>query len=108
LYDQSKIKRISIVLSSFFNQTKKPEVAAEELIRFAKKHHSDVKLAFVWNHAKVMGIKSGSNYYIIEGSGNLSDNARIEQYLIENCKETYDFHNEWISEICTKYGIEGY
>lgn len=38
-------------------------------------------------------------YFVIEGSGNLSDNARIEQYLFEQCKETYDFHVSWMQDL---------
>lgn len=39
------------------------------------------------------------NYYVIEGSGNLSFNSRIEQFIIDNDKKIYDFTISWISHI---------
>jgi len=33
-------------------------------------------------------------------SGNMSDNARIEQYLFENNKEVFEFHKNWMTELC--------
>jgi len=48
-------------------------------------------IIFAWNHAKIALIKCQDNYYVVEGSGNYSDNAEIEQYIFENSKESYDF-----------------
>jgi len=52
-----------------------------------------------FNHTKIIMAKSKNVHYIVEGSGNLSANARIEQYLFENSTETYNFHKEWIDDI---------
>ena len=52
-----------------------------------------------FNHTKIIMAKSGDKHFIVEGSGNLSANARIEQYLFENSKETYLFHKSWIDDI---------
>jgi len=51
------------------------------------------------NHTKIFLIKTKDNYYTIEGSGNLSINARIEQYIIDNNKQIYSFHKNWIDKI---------
>ena len=57
----------------------------------------NVKIVFANNHAKVFLAKTKCNKHIVfEGSGNLADNGRIEQYLLENNKTTFDFHKEWI------------
>jgi hypothetical protein len=57
----------------------------------------DVQISFAVNHAKVFIAKTKDNRHIVfEGSGNLSDNARIEQYLIEDNEVTYNFHKQWI------------
>jgi len=42
------------------------------------------------NHAKILLIKKGDNYFVIEGSGNASINARIEFYNIMNNKDLYE------------------
>jgi hypothetical protein len=92
----------SILLSSFFRENKKYERWAEELIMYASKKNN-VNVAFAVNHAKVFLAKTKDNRHIVfEGSGNLSDNARIEQYLIEDNETTYYFHREWIINTLNK------
>jgi len=57
------------------------------------------KLILENNHTKIILAKTKENYYIIEGSGNLSINARIEQYTFDNNKQIYDFHKNWIDKL---------
>lgn len=57
-------------------------------------------LIYAYSHCKIITCRtSDENYFTIEGSGNFSSNARIEQYSFENEKSTFDFHKKWISEI---------
>ena len=35
----------------------------------------------------------------ITGSGNLTLNARVENYVIENCKDSFDFYNNFFDEL---------
>lgn len=94
-----KIKSATFVISNFFNQTKKPEKWAKLLCEFAKKNEN-VKHIYTHNHAKVVAMRTDkSNYYVFEGSGNMSDNARIEQYIYDNNEGVYNFHKEWMSNI---------
>lgn len=52
------------------------------------------------NHTKIILIKTNKgNHYIIEGSGNLSINARIEQYSFDNNQELFNFHKKWIKAL---------
>ena len=99
LYESMNIKQITIILSSFFIQTKKPEQSAQMLIEFAK-DKENIKIVFCWNHTKIMGVKTNDDkYYIVEGSGNMTDNAKIEQYLFEQSKEMFYFHKSWMEEL---------
>lgn len=99
LYESMNIKQITIILSSFFIQTKKPERSAQMLIEFAK-DKENIKIVFCWNHTKIMGVKTNDDkYYIVEGSGNMTDNAKIEQYLFEQSKEMFYFHKSWMEEL---------
>ena len=41
----------------------------------------------------------GGGYYVCETSANFANNSRIEQYMLENCQRTYEFHKSWIDEI---------
>jgi hypothetical protein len=98
LIDKNHMK-CSIVLSSFFRENKKYENWCHDLISYSQKN-KNTKVGFAWNHAKVFLAKTTSGKYIVfEGSGNLSDNARIEQYIIEDNEKTYNFHKKWITEI---------
>lgn len=94
-----KIKNATFIISSFFNQTKKPEQWAIKLRSYCEKNKK-CKHIYTHNHSKILAIKTNSdNYYIFEGSGNMSDNARIEQYIYENNKLIFDFHKEWMNKI---------
>ena len=75
-----------------------------------KKHmllaKDDVKIKFNWNHTKIALVKTKKNYYVLEGSGNLTDNAQIEQYLFENNKQIFVFHKTWMDEAFIKNGYK--
>ena len=60
--------------------------------------NGDVIIKLNWNHSKITLVKTKMNHYVLEGSGNLSDNAQIEQYLFENNKEIYLFHKNWMDK----------
>jgi len=94
-----KIKKATFVISNFFNQTKKPEKWAMMLREFCA-NNVNCEHVYTHTHAKVLAIRTKTkNYYIFEGSGNMSDNARIEQYIYENNQEVYEFHKGWMSEL---------
>jgi len=96
---ESESIKCNIVLSSFFRENKRYEKWANDIIEFSNKNKK-TKVLFAWNHAKVFLANTKCGKYIVfEGSGNLSDNARIEQYIIENNQETYNFHKKWIHDI---------
>lgn len=87
------------ILSSFFRENKKYERWCQELISYANQSNQ-VEVAFAWSHTKIFLAKTENGKHIVfEGSGNLSDNARIEQYIIEDNKDTYKFHQQWINDI---------
>ncbi len=90
-----KIKA-TFLISVFFANNKKYEKWSDELVNLAKKNKT-VHVGFGNIHAKVFLAKTTCNKYIVfEGSGNLSHNEAIEQYIYENNKEVYNFHKNWI------------
>ena len=98
LIESEKIKKATFIISNFFNQTKKPEKWAIALKDFCDKNNRCSHI-YTHNHSKVLAVKTKSGYYVFEGSGNMSDNARIEQYVYEESKETYEFHKKWMNEL---------
>jgi len=99
LVESGRIQRAVFVISSFFNQTKKPEKWALRLKSFADA--SPVcSHVYTHNHAKVVAIRTtDDDCFVFEGSGNMSDNARIEQYIYERCRATFEFHKSWMEEL---------
>jgi len=96
-----KIKRATFVISNFFNQTKKPEKWAIKLKRFCD-DSPYCEHIYTHNHSKVLAVETVSGgFFVFEGSGNMSDNARIEQYVYENNKEVYEFHKDWMRRLIT-------
>ena len=94
--NKRRIKKATFIISNFFNQTKKPEQWAIKLKNFcdSNKYCSHV---YVHNHSKVLAIRTNTNnHYIFEGSGNMSDNARIEQYIYEESESVFNFHKNWM------------
>jgi len=88
-----KIKNAEILISNIRNYGHRDkERAVKEL--FVNNPHC--KLFFCSSHAKVIALQAGSNYYVVEGSGNLTYNSRIEQYVIDNDKELFDFTRDWM------------
>jgi len=100
--ESGEIKKATFVISNFFNQTKKPEKWAIKLKNYCTGNEK-TKHIYTHNHAKVLAIRTDKDdYYIFEGSGNMSDNARIEQYIFENNKEVFEFHKKWMSDLIDK------
>ena len=58
--------------------------------------YPNVKIRYAWNHSKITLMRCGDNHYVLEGSGNFSENARHEQYLLLNSREIYEFRKQWI------------
>ena len=98
LINAGKIKKANFLLSNFFRENHKYEKWAETLYQFGQEN-KNTTIKFSQTHAKVTLAKCGDNYYIFEGSGNMSDNARVEQYIYENNIKVYNFHYAWINEI---------
>jgi len=56
----------------------------------------NVTMKFTENHSKCILIKTKDNYYSFIGSMNLSNNPRLENIIINNNKEIYEFYEKVI------------
>ncbi len=96
LIEKKKIRKLTIIISNI----KRAEKISETLKNLIIKHGKGlVSAKLAWIHTKIICFRIKGEYYTIEGSGNLTNNGRIEQYLFEKSKETYNFHSEWISNV---------
>ncbi len=94
LQKKNKIGKITFLINDGF-----PKLVpdAYNTIKQLESEKWEVKLEN--NHTKIIGMKCNEDFLIVEGSGNLSINARIEQYVFDNNEEIYNFHKKWINEI---------
>ena len=103
-------KKVSIELNELQNEGKIGNIIflindgipklKPEIYRSIKRHESNkwrIKLGHT--HTKIILMQTDNNYYIVEGSGNLSVNAYIEQYVFDNNEMIYNFHKSWIENI---------
>jgi hypothetical protein len=89
--------KCEILISNLRNQAyrKKEEMTKQMFIE-----NPNIKLFFCSSHAKVISIKTKKgNFYTIQGSGNLSFNSRVEQYVIDNHEGVFQFTKRWFNEI---------
>lgn len=102
LIKRGRIKNANFILSNFFLTTVKSEKWIHKLKEFCDDNNA--KAAFVHNHTKIAIAKtSKGKCFVFEGSGNMSDNARIEQYIFEQNEIVYNFHKQWMDEVIRKY-----
>lgn len=97
IVNNNRIPEITFLIANLIKHDK-PQYRA----RFIELSENNTNFTYIeaYNHTKIIAVKTkDDNYYVVEGSGNLSANARIEQYMFENCKESFDFHKSWITDI---------
>src|SRR5690606_5621600 len=58
----------------------------------------NIKVLYAWVHAKVCIMRTEHNNFIVEGSGNWSENAQLEQYLFTNSLDAYEFRKKLFTE----------
>jgi hypothetical protein len=91
MHDRGMIEQITLMISD--SMIKRNPLTIENLMAMATSR-PNLKVVYAWSHAKVCLMKTHDNYYIIEGSGNWSENAQYEQYILANSKGVYDFRME--------------
>lgn len=94
-----EIKQATILMPNLRNKAHR---AKEEATKQYFIMNPNIELIFANSHSKIMSFKTkAGNHYTVEGSGNLSYNSRIEQYIIDNDEGLFDFTKNWIQEIKT-------
>lgn len=97
LIEKGRIKKAKILMSNLRNKAHRKK---EQLTRDIFVEHPNIELFFASSHSKIMAMKTeNGNHYVIEGSGNLSFNSRIEQYIFDNDKGLFEFTSKWTEKI---------
>lgn len=95
-FDTRKVKEFKFLINDGLlktNSTKSIWGAINDL--FPKR---GIEYRAVNAHAKIFCCRIGERYITVSGSGNWSENPRIENYFIIGGKQTFDFNKKWIVE----------
>jgi hypothetical protein len=55
------------------------------------KSFENFQVEYAWTHKKVIAARVGDAHFVVEGSGNFSENSAEEQYIFMRSKRIYEF-----------------
>lgn len=103
LHDEGMIEQVTLLISE--SMIKRNPTTIDNLQAMISTR-ANIKVLYAWSHSKINLIQTHDAYFVLEGSGNWSDNAHFEQYILANCKETFDFRKQLFdNEHLKKYPI---
>ena len=91
LHDAGKVDKITLMIS---DSMRKRNPVTIDLLTALARERPNIEVRYAWVHAKMTLVKCLGGHYVIEGSGNWSDNAHYEQYVFGNSKGLYEFRRE--------------
>ena len=95
LLDSGLVKNFVLVL----NCNMKFKMKGQDVyILEEEKKRDNFTLIKKYSHAKVTLIDQPSRKLVISGSGNYSENPKIEQYTICDDEELFKFHKSWMED----------
>lgn len=94
-FDKGEIRQVNITISDSIRH-RMPKVN-DQLELYSQSRNFNIRYA--WNHSKITLIKTKGNHFVVEGSGNFSENAMHEQYIWLNDQEVYNFRKECITTV---------
>jgi len=98
--DSGKLKKLVFVISNRMSQLGKGHAPNFNRMKQKFSELDNVHFRVINSHAKTYCMTNGKDYITVDGSGNWSENPRIENYTITNSKEKYLFRLEWMMEMC--------
>jgi len=93
LLDEGSIRHMHLTLSDV---AKSRFPLVYDLVNGEASRRDNLEVLYLWNHSKVTLMRCGSDHFIVEGSGNFSENSRHEQYVFLNNPQIYEFRSAWI------------
>lgn len=101
LFDADYIQKLNIIVSDYFFSHEKNKLIKYTYEQF---ENNNFQLATAGTHCKICQFKTeGNKHIVIHGSVNLRSSGNIEQFVIEDNKELYDFNQEYQNRIIEKY-----
>lgn len=94
LMHSGELHTVNILISDSI-KFRVPKVA-DQLQHLQEVYAGRLTVNFAWNHSKITLIKTAKDYFVAEGSGNWSENAANEQYILLNNEQVYNFRKSCI------------
>ena len=91
LQQDGKVGEVTLLISD--SMIKRNPQTIDNLEAVAKSN-GNFKIKYYWNHSKVTLIKTKDHFFVLEGSGNFSENAHLEQYTFCNDADVYQFRKQ--------------
>lgn len=101
LINADYIQKLNLIVSDYFFSHEK-----NKLIKYTYENLDiiDFQLASAGTHCKTYQFKTeGGKHIVIHGSVNLRSSGNIEQFVIEDNEELYNFNQEYQNRILDKY-----
>lgn len=95
LHDRGAIEKVTLLISD--SMIKRNPLTIDNLMAMAASR-PNITVQYAWVHAKVCLMRTADFHFVIEGSGNWSENAHYEQYLLANDAGLYDFRMKLFTE----------
>lgn len=97
--DSGTLQEMTFLISNRMSQLGKGHGPNFNVLKTQAMAHPRCNFRVANSHAKVFSMTNGNDYITVSGSGNWSENPRIENYCITNDKVKFDFHKAWMLEI---------
>jgi hypothetical protein len=101
LMDTGRAENVTI-LTGLTLKNRKPAIAALLTAGLARRGG---RYLATRNHAKIALLRAGDRTLAMEGSANFTNNPRVEQCMITGDPELFNFHREWMADLCRKRGV---
>lgn len=98
LMDSQKIQKATMLVGLYF-MNREPDVY--DTLRNGIQNRGG-KIQALDVHSKIVLLSNENDFIVFEGSANFTANPRIEQFVLNNNKELYNFHKGWMDDCIKK------
>jgi hypothetical protein len=91
LHDKGMVEQATLLIS---DSMIKRNPSTIDNLKGMQTTRPNLKAFFAWSHAKICLMRTKDFWFVVEGSGNWSENAHFEQYVFANSKGLYEFRHE--------------
>lgn len=98
------IKELNLVVSAYFYSNYRKDVVPYIYEKLDDQEKGDFQMGVAGIHTKTMTLETEDGMKIVmQGSANLRSSANIEQFILEDNPEVYEFYKDYTDKIIEKY-----